>query len=205
MAAYTCAVQRLCRGEAALLWIVLVLVAAVAIGPILYLLPSKRDKRAAAFRREALQAGLVVELAHVPKLDAAAAERVSAGGKRRDPAVDCVAYRLPLPKRLPAAPRWYLLRSEGDDQDMPGWTALQPPASVPKLAADYWRDVRAIVEALPPGCVGLQADAGALAWLGHEVEAAGDARQAVARVRDALAAIGELHRRLDAAARREDS
>ena len=92
----------------------------VAAGPILWLLPSKRDKRLAELRAAARRAGLVVEIVAVPKLDADASERVSAGGVARHATIDCAAYRLPLPRPLTAAPHWQLLKSARENRHLRG-------------------------------------------------------------------------------------
>ena len=79
-----------------MVWIVIALVLIAAVGPVFYLLPTKASRRQAALRTAARQAGLVVEIASVPKPDAQAAELVSSGGEPRDAKIDCAAYRLPL-------------------------------------------------------------------------------------------------------------
>ena len=94
-----------------MVWIVIALVLIAAVGPVFYLMPTKASRRQAALRTAARQAGLVVEIASVPKPDAQAAELVSSGGEPRDAKIDCAAYRLPLARRLVQAPRWMLLRS----------------------------------------------------------------------------------------------
>ena len=186
-----------------MIWVVIALVVALAVGPILWLLPSKRDKRLAELRSAARSAGLVVEIAAVPKLDADAAERVSAGGTARDAKVDCAAYRLPLPRPLPKAPHWQLLKSERENRYLPGWTTLQPPANLPVPAQDYWQRIGAIIDALPGGCIGVQADARMIAWLGREQLAGDPARTVAENIRAGLEALGQLHDELGAAA--EDS
>ncbi len=93
-------------------WIVVALALILAFGPMLYLLPTRKDRRLAAMRMTARRLGLVVELKPVRKLDAAADERVSAGGIARSPVHQSVAYRLPLRKALSHIGPWRLLRSQ---------------------------------------------------------------------------------------------
>ena len=185
--------------SATLIWLVVALVVALAVGPILWLLPSKRDRRLAEIRAAARRAGLVVEIAAVPDLDADAAERVSAGGTARAATVECAAYRLPLPRPLPEAPVWQLLKSERENRYLPGWATLQPPANLPVPAQNYWRRIGAIVDALPGGCIGVQADARMIAWLGRE-RTEGDPARTVAGIHAGLMALGLLHGELNAAA-----
>ena len=173
---------------------------AVAIGPILWLLPSKRDKRLAEFRAAARRAGLVVEIVAVPKLDADAVERVSAGGVARDAKIDCVAYRLPLPRPLLGAPHWQLLKSERESRHLRGWTSLDPPTNLPVPAHGYWQRIGSIVDALPGGCIGVQADAHTIAWLGRERIKDDTVAAVIEDIRAGLEAIGILHGKLHAAA-----
>ena len=95
-------------------WIVIFLVFAVAFGPLLYLLPTRKDRRLAAMRGEARRQGLTVELKPVRKLEATADERVSAGGRTRSPTHKSIAYGLPLHPALKHVGPWRLLRSVSD-------------------------------------------------------------------------------------------
>lgn len=81
-------------------WLIIVLVVAMIVGPVMYLVPSAKDKRLTALRAAARQAGLTVQLTNVAKLDPADSERVSAGGMHRQPTVACTAYQLPVTRRL---------------------------------------------------------------------------------------------------------
>ena len=56
-------------------WLVIILILALVIGPVAYLLPSKKDKRLAALRLRARQLGLHITLSRLPKLDPSAEER----------------------------------------------------------------------------------------------------------------------------------
>ena len=174
-------------------WIVVALVLAVAVGPILWLLPSKRVKRVAALRAAARRAGLVVETVALPKVDAAADERVSAGGTERQPSIDCAAYRLLLPKPLRGAPCWRLLKSHRENRFLPGWTTLRPPRSVPPNATDYWQRIGTVLDALPGGCLGVDANEEAIAWLGQEQLRDASPEAVVREVRQGLEAVAEIH------------
>ena len=181
-----------------LAWIVVALVLALAIGPLLWLLPSKRDKRIGELRAAARRAGLVVETTAVPKIDAAAEEQVSSGGAPRAARLDCAAYRLLLPKPLLGAPSWRLLKAERENRYLAGWTTLRPPRNVPTPSEDYWRRIGDLVDGLPGGCVGVDAGEGAVAWLGVErpTDASGETSSAEAlidEVRARLQAIADFH------------
>ena len=197
---YYCPCQRIRAISIQLTWVVVALAIALALGPILWLLPSKRDKRLAELRAAARRAGLVVELVAVPKLDADATHRVSPGGVARDAKVDCAAYRLPLPRPLPAAPCWRLLKSKRECDGPAGWTSLDPALNLPVSAQDYWHRIGQIADSLPGGCIGIQADARMIAWLGVERAEDATAADVVADIRAGLEAIGMLHQQLDGAA-----
>lgn len=180
-----------------MVWIVIVLVLALAIGPILWLLPSKRDKLVGRFRAVARSRGLVVELTTVPKLDAAAVERVSAGGKARDVTIECAALRLPLSSATADAPRWRLLKSASGSRYLEGWTPLDPPHDAPPFEDEYWQRLAALVDALPGGCVGVEATQRSVSWLGRE-HLDGDAVETVAaQIAAGLEAIAKLHEELE--------
>jgi hypothetical protein len=77
-------------------WFVIFLALGVAIGPMLYLMPTDRDRHVTALRAQAKKMGYTVQLDKVLKLDPDYQERVTAGGGVRHPAVSCARYQLPL-------------------------------------------------------------------------------------------------------------
>ena len=77
-------------------WFVIFLALGVATGPMLYLMPTERDRHLSALRAQAKSLGYTVQLDRVLKLDPDDHERVTAGGGVRHPAVSCARYRLPL-------------------------------------------------------------------------------------------------------------
>lgn len=180
-----------------MVWIIIGIVLVAAVGPIFWLLPSKRDRVQSQLRSAARHAGLVVEIADLPKVDARAEDRVSAGGKPRDATIDCVAYRLALPRRIPHAPAWLLLRSDRENRYLTGWTTLTPPSRLPAKQAAYWRTVAAAIDGLPGGCMAVEADMRYVSWYGRE-RLDGDSPDAVvAGIQTGLEAISELHLELD--------
>ncbi len=77
-----------------MIWIIIVAVLALVIGPAMYLKPSPKDKRLVALRGRARELGLTVSIEFLPKLNPTADERVSSGGVVREPKVERAAYRL---------------------------------------------------------------------------------------------------------------
>ena len=96
-------------------WLLIILVLVVAFGPVLWLVPSKRDKRLSALRSRARSAGLIVEMRRIPKPDPTPEERVSAGGKVRSPALECASYGLPLRRALKNLPAWRVVRKAAEE------------------------------------------------------------------------------------------
>ena len=86
-----------------LIWLIIIVVLTIAIGPILYLLPTAKDKRLAGLRETARQLGLHVKITFLPKLDPRAAERVNSAGAERMTTIACAGYQLPVGKRLDAS------------------------------------------------------------------------------------------------------
>lgn len=179
-------------------WVIVALVLIGVVGPLFWMLPSKRERQVGALRAAARGAGLVVELARVPKPDARAHERVSAGGVPKDAKIRCAAYRLLLPKAQPAAPRWFLVKTAAGsgaalvDAPVAGWVLREAASNTPE-SAEYWQQVAAIVDEMPGDCVAVEADDGQIAWYGRERlgDLAVDA--AVAAVRRGLTGLATLH------------
>lgn len=91
-------------------WFIIVLALGVAIGPILYLMPTQRDRYITGLRAQARKLGYTVQLDKVLKLNPDADERVTAGGSLRQSAVSCTRYQLPLGVTLNAVSPILLLR-----------------------------------------------------------------------------------------------
>ena len=104
-----------------MVWILVVAVLALTVGPILWLLPSRRQRQLEKWRTAARQQGLVAEQASVAHADAPPEDRVSADGVPRLARRQCIAYRMPLQPPLDAAPRWRLVKSEPGSPELPGW------------------------------------------------------------------------------------
>ncbi len=135
-------------------WLILILVLAMVIGPVMYLLPSDKDKRLTDLRLAARKAGLTVKITSVPKLDPTAEERVSASGKVLDPKIPCASYELPLSRPLRKPGEFCLLKIPGNatvpvTEVRPGW-AIAGDAANP-----FWKAFAGRTEALKQldGCL----------------------------------------------------
>ncbi len=179
-----------------MVWLIVALGLLAAFGPIMWLMPSKRDRQLAKLREEARRAGLVVELVRVPVLDAAPEDRVSAGGVRRETGRPCTAYRLPIHGVDDAAPAWFLVRDATANAPVPGWT-WHPDVAASRLApvADpYWARVADVARGLEGRCVALEGNPAATSWYWLENAGANAPADIVADIARRLRAIAELQR-----------
>lgn len=127
--------------ERNLVWLIIVFVVALIVGPVMYLKPTARDKRLTVLRMRARTLGLTVELTHLPQLNPRADERVSAAGRVLRPEFACTAYRLPLQvENFSADVRWQRIPPDASvpvNVWRPGWH-LAPPEG-PREPADNRR------------------------------------------------------------------
>lgn len=135
-------------------WWLIALLLLAAFGPVLWIMPSRRDRLLARLRSGARQRGLLVELTTLPDPGAPPEARVSAGGKLRHPTIACTAYRHPLPRAARYAPRWRLLASAADEGPVEGWSF----DGTPEGDADYWRRTGELLKTLPHGMLGVEFD-----------------------------------------------
>ena len=172
-----------------MVWIIVGFALALVIGPVLYFLPTRKERRIAAIRLEARRQGLVVELKPVRKLDADADERVTAGGERRCPVHDSVAYILPLRQTFERMPPWRLLKSERS-----GWV-LDDERGVPP-ESDLAARLPSLMRGLPGDTVAVEFGGGTLAcyWLErHPADS-----DTVRALKTALVALAEKLAEIDA-------
>ena len=179
-----------------MVWLIVALGLLVAFGPIVWLMPSRRDRQLAKLREAARRAGLVVELVRVPVLDARPEERVSAGGVARDAQRACTAYRLPVHGVDDAGPDWFLLRDAASADPLAGFARHPGRRSrgLPAEAAAYWTRVGGAVAALAERCVALECSPAAVTW--YWLENAGQRAPAeiVAEIAQCLQALAALRR-----------
>ena len=179
-----------------MVWLIVALGLLVAFGPIVWLMPSRRDRQLAKLREAARRAGLVVELVRVPALDARPEERVSAGGVARDAQRPCTAYRLPVHGLDDAAPGWFLLRDAAAAEPLPGWTRHpeRRPRGLPADADLYWARVGRAVGALAERCVALECSPAAVTWYWLENAGQRAPAEVVADIAECLHALAALQR-----------
>ena len=137
-----------------MVWIIIVVVLLVAFGPVLYLLPTKKDRRLAALRQRARLLGFVVELKPIAKLNPDARDRVTAGGQLRTPRHDSVAYTLGLRSKLEHLRPWRLLRGAGSPAPLDGWVLDED--AFENRAVDYLETFQLLFAQLPGDTVAVE-------------------------------------------------
>lgn len=182
-----------------MIWVVIVLIFLVAFGPLLWLMPSPRERRLAALRQSAYREGLRVEMRRLPRANPAAEERVTAGGRALDLNRECAAYLKPLGRRLRMLPAWRLLRHGDGVKAFPGW-AFEPGQKPdhPRLDAAM-AALATVVGELPDDVIALECEPQNIA--AYWVEGPGSTPDQVTDLARQLAvaadALGALDRRLE--------
>ena len=137
-----------------MVWIIVVVVLLVAFGPVLYLLPTKKDRRLAALRQKARLLGFVVELKPIAKLNPEARDRVTAGGQLRTPQHDSVAYTLGLRSKFEHLRPWRLLKGAGSPAPLDGWVLDEE--AFENRAVDYLETLQQLFAQLPSDTVAVE-------------------------------------------------
>ena len=191
-------------------WLLIILVLVVAFGPVLWLIPSKRDKRLSAMRSRARSEGLIVEMRRIPKPDPAPEERVSAGGKVRDPVIECASYGLPLPRGLKYLPSWRLVRRAPDDGPDPfaDWQYdLRAKGEGREFLDEMLKGTAALLSELPDDVAALEVSARMV--LAYWLEKPGSSEASVPDLASSLRGFGDylsgLDREIEAARSCDDS
>lgn len=191
-------------------WLLIILVLVVAFGPILWLVPSKRDKRLTAMRSRARSEGLIVEMRRIPKPNPAPEDRVSSGGKVRDPVVECASYGLPLARGLKYLPGWRLVRKapeNGPDPFLQWQYDVRPKGDGREFLDQLLPKVEEIVGQLPVDVVALELSARMV--LAYWLEKPGSTEENVpslaADLRAFAESIGALEAEIEAARTSNDS
>jgi hypothetical protein len=191
-----------------LTWLIIIVVLLAAFGPILWLVPSRKDRRLMQVRQAARQEGLTVELDRVPLTNPTAAQRVSAGGVLRDPQLECGRYSYPLPGRLQHLPQWRLLKQAGaEDGPRPGWVFNPHLASSTPHLQQMLAAAEALFNQLPEDVVGIEVRSRDVSvfWLEGAGSGAAEVARIAAALRDSQAQFTALEAAIEAALRDEDS
>lgn len=178
-------------------WLIIVVALFAAFGPLLWMMPSRADRRLAKMRSRARSHGIHVEITQLDDLAAEPHARVSAGGVKLDPKVMCAAYRLGMRRLARAAPQWKIQRKpDANDGPIDGWVWAS------RLAGDpaYWEEVSKVLRALPPDALACATDASEVTCWWRERTTAEDAEASVDRLHVALQNLAEIQLLADASA-----
>ena len=168
----------------------------LAFGPVLWLMPTKRDRQLVKLREHARREGLIVEVTALPKRCARAEERVGADGVEREVTQPCSAYRLAASRPWQRAPCWFLLRDAGGTTPLSGWTQHpEVPLTALSVDADYWRAVGDAVAGLEDHCLAMEVTERAASWYWLENARGREATELVSEIAERLRAIASLQAR----------
>lgn len=145
-----------------MVWLIIIGVLALAVGPIFYMLPSAQDRYLAGLRLQARQLGFSMQLRPLMLLDPTAEERVTASGRALKPMFDCMCYewlarqplynspdillqRLPQTPTIPVhecAPGWgFAKQGERSERDLAGWALLSQQTTFQNSLLDTLRNL----------------------------------------------------------------
>lgn len=184
-------------------WLIIAVIMIVAFGPILWLMPSPRERRLSSLRQRAYRLGMRVEMRRMPATDVAPEDRVTAGGRPRDTSRDCAVYLHSLSRRLRVLPTgWRVLRHGDGSEALPGWCfeAGRRPDH------DRLREMLAVLEdtltGLPQDVVALECEALAVGayWLEGPATTPERVDDLAARLGAAATGLVDLDERLQAEA-----
>jgi hypothetical protein len=180
---------RITQRSTSLTWLIIIVALFAAFGPLLWMMPSRADRRLAKMRSRARTHGIHVEITQLDDLAAEPQARVTAGGVKLDPKVMCAAYRLGMRRLARAAPQWKILRKSGaNDGPIDGWIwatrALGDSA--------YWQRVGEVLRALPPDALACATDASEVTCWWRERTTAEDAEASVDRLHVMLQNLAEI-------------
>ena len=178
-------------------WLIIIVALFAAFGPLLWMMPSRADRRLAKMRARARTHGIHVEITKLDDLDAEPQARVTSGGVKLEPKVMCAAYRLGMRRLARAAPQWKILRKSGaNDGPIDGWIWATRPAG----DSTYWQEVGEVLRALPSDALACATDASEVTCWWRERTTAEDAETSVDRLHAVLQNLAEIQLLADAAA-----
>ncbi len=150
-------------------WLALTTAFVVVFGGLLYVLPSKAQRRIGQMRLDARKKNLTIYSQVVPDVNATAVERVTAGGKLKNPTKQCVAWARQYADEYSAVPVWRVFVAPESTKPMPGYVANPPLDEAQRdLGEEYWIGVGKVLEKLPQQLVAVECAKSQVAWIGQE-------------------------------------
>ena len=154
-------------------WLIIILIMAALIGPVVYLMPTKRERRQSKARLLARKVGMRVSVETLPDFSVEREEFVSPSGIVRSPTVESTVYRLRLDKPDERASTWIIYKSKNVvvgyvPSPLTGgvWEGLGED-TLP-IMDNYWERLEKAMMELPEKCLALEVTNEFVAWKGKE-------------------------------------
>ena len=141
----------------------------IVFGGIVSILPSRRARQIGNLRIAARKYNMETSIVQIADVNAALADRVSAGGIRQDPKKRCVAWSKRYPDEFTALPEWMSYVLVEDESRETTWQIDVTKEPTGHLSDTYWAEVDRIKELLPSRCIALECTNTEVRWLGYEV------------------------------------
>ena len=150
-------------------WIFVTTAFLVVFGGMLLVLPSKSERKIGRMRIEARKFGLQTQGIVVTNVNAAAVDRVTAGGRIRTPKVQCIAWEKRYEDEHTDLPTWTLYKSDKEHGPIEGYV-IEPQLKEVGLEqhSEYWSEVSQAIEQLPGKLVAVRSGLHGIAWIGQE-------------------------------------
>ncbi len=122
-----------------MIWLLIVFILALVVGPILYLMPSPRQKEQIAFRNEARSRGISVKISTIEDPHPQLNNYLSATGKSLQPVINCIAYSMsrkkPVHWQSLEVIEWKLIKAQEvrSETGSYGWVLEAPGAQLPEV------------------------------------------------------------------------
>ena len=150
-------------------WVIVFLGVLIAFGGIVYVLPSQRERLRGKTRLKARRIGLVVSSATLANRDAPSDEKVTAGGKRKNPVRLGFAYSKNYVEHKGNFPSWQMIPHANSTQPFAGWEIQSDELrDVRHVDNEYWQAIEGLCKSAPRRCYGIRCDEYGVAWIGVE-------------------------------------
>lgn len=177
-------------------WILVTTAFLVVFGGILMVLPSKSERNIGRMRIDARKYGLQTQGIVVSDVNAPAVERVTAGGRTRNPKVQCIAWQKRYEDEYSNIPTWTLYKSTKEEGPVEGYI-IEPQMNEVGLEqqVEYWKRVGKAIEQLPDKVVGVKSDSHGVSWIGQE-RLVSTPQEFIRQMLDGLEDLSEVNREL---------
>ncbi len=178
-------------------WLIIILIMAALIGPVVYLMPTKREKRQSEARLLARKVGMRVSVETLPDFNIRREEIVSPSGIARSPTLEITVYRLRLPKLDERTSSWIIYKSNNLVvgyvwSPLKGWVWEGLGTDTLPIPENYWERLEKAMTELPGKCLALEVTNEFVAWKGKEAFDNQSSELFVERMKKALSDIAKI-------------